>query len=73
MEPWITIKWELPAGNGVFKFSLFVSHTVRSRVPLLPLGYPGVDIFGRIQGHIRSLDDDGFSRNNLGVIAAKER
>ena len=44
---------------------------VRSRKPFLPLGYPGVDIFGRVQGNVGSLDDDGLSRNRLGLDAVK--
>ena len=68
-KPWIVIKRQLPTGDSLFKFRFLVGHTVRGWKPFLPLGYPGFDVFGRVQGYVGSLDDDGLSRNRLGLVA----
>ena len=62
------IKWQLPTGDGLFEFGLLIGHTARSGKPFLPLSYPGLDVFWRVQGQVSSLDDDGFSRNRLGLV-----
>jgi len=71
-KPWVVIEWQLSTGGGLFKFGLLVSHTVRGRKPFLPLGYPGFDVFWRVQGYAGSLDDDGLSRNKLGLVSEVE-
>jgi len=72
-EPWVIVKWQLAAGDGLLEFGLLISYMVRGWKPFLPFGYPGVDIFRRVQGYVGSLDDDGLSRNRLGLVAVKER
>ena len=71
-ESWIVIEWQLSAGDGLFELGLLFGYTVRSRKPFLPLGYPSVDIFGRVQGYVSPLDDDGLSGNGLGLVAGKD-
>ena len=71
-RPWIYSKWQLSPGDSLLELGLLVSHMVRSRKSFLPLGYPGIDIFGRVQGNVSSLDDDGLSRNRLGLDVVKE-
>jgi hypothetical protein len=67
-EPWISIKRQLAPGDGVFKFGLFISYTVCSREPFLSLGYPSLDVFGRVQGDTGSLNDEGLSGDRLGHV-----
>lgn len=70
-KPWIVIQRQLPTGDGLFEFRLLISHTARSRKPLLALGYPGLDIFWRVQGQGGSLDDNGLPDNRLELVAMK--
>ena len=71
-KPLVIIKRQLSAGGSFFKLGLLVSHTVRGRKPFLPFGYPSFDIFGRVQGYVGPLDDDGLSRNGLGFVTVAE-
>jgi len=71
-KPWIVIKRQLSTGSSLFKLGFLVGHMVRGRKPFLAFGYPGFNIFGRVQSYVGSLDDDGLSRNRLEFVAVAE-